>query len=55
MAHRKTNDAKPLVRAILWILWKDPRYGGYVSRFTKHTFHPTYYSEFLPNECFPDR
>lgn len=55
MAARKPVLAKPLTREILYILWKDPRYGGYVSKFTKHTFQPTIISRFLPNECFQER
>lgn len=46
--------AKPLTRAILWTLWKDPSYGGYVSKFTKQTFVPTLLSRFIPDECFQE-
>lgn len=54
MAVKRQVLAKPLTRAILWILWKDPSYGGYVSKFTKQTFVPTLLSEFLPDECFQE-
>jgi DNA-binding PadR family transcriptional regulator len=54
MAAKRPVMAKPLTRAILWILWKDPSYGGYVSKFTKQTFVPTILSEYIPDECFQE-
>lgn len=44
--------AKPLMRHVLYALWKCPEYGGHVSIFTVQNYQPTILSEYMPYECF---